>query len=77
MINETYLDETIADSFLFLLYKMRVLEGYNFNEMNMDNNNPEYKDKVKLIYKLVKTINLMSNIEQLNRKMLLMKKKDF
>ena len=71
MINETYLDETIADSFLFLLYKMRVLEGYNFNEMNMDNNNPEYKDKVKLIYKLVKTINLMSNIEQLNRVIML------
>ena len=69
MINETYLDEIIADTFLQLLYRMRVMEGYNF-EMDLQNK-PEGKEKIKLIIKLVKTINLMSNIEQLNRVIML------
>ena len=70
MINETYLDEIIADTFLFLLFKIKIFEGYDFS----DNNNiinPEVKEKIKLIYKLMKTINLMSNIEQLNRVIML------
>ena len=70
MINETYLDEIIADTFLFLLHKMRVIEGFNFNNKNR-NNDPKEKEKIKLIIKLIKTINLMSNIEQLNRVIML------
>ena len=70
MINETYLDEIIADTFLYLLRGMRVIEGYDFNNKNI-NNNPEEKEKIKLIIKLIKTINLMSNIEQLNRVIML------
>ena len=69
MINETYLDEIIADTFLRLLYFMKVREGYNFNR-NL-NNDPQEKEKIKLIIKLIKTINLMSNIEQLNRVIML------
>ena len=70
MINETYLDEIIADTFLILLYRMKVMTGYNFNDINM-NNDPEVKEKIKLMIKLIKTINLMSNIEQLNRVIML------
>ena len=70
MINETYLDEIIADTFLVLLFKMKLMNGFNFNELNMDNNQ-ETKEKTKLIILLIKTINLMSNIEQLNRVIML------
>ena len=70
MINETYLDEIIADTFLLLLYKIDITEKYDFNN-RIINNNPEAKEVIKLIYKLIKTINLMSNIEQLNRVIML------
>ena len=70
MINETYLDEMIADTFLFLLYKMKLLENYNFKDDNLLDS-PEEKEKIKLVIKLIKTINLMSNIEQLNRVIML------
>ena len=70
MINETYLDEIIADTFLLLLYKIKAFDGYNFNNISSDDN-PEIKEKIKLITKLIKTINLMSNIEQLNRVIML------
>ena len=71
MINETYLDEIIADTFLSLLKRIKVFEEYDFSNKNNNNNNPETKEKIKLIYKLIKTVNLMSNIEQLNRVIML------
>ena len=71
MINETYLDEIIADTFLLLLYKMKVSEGYDFNKNLGDASEEKEKEKIKLIIKLIKTINLMSNIEQLNRVIML------
>ena len=70
MINETYLDEIIADTFLLLLYKINIVDEHEINN-RIINNSPEEKEKIKLIYKLIKTINLMSNIEQLNRVIML------
>ena len=71
MINETYLDENIADTFLMLLTKMNIIKGYEFNNNNLINEDPKYKDKIKLLIKLIKTINLMSNVEQLNKVIML------
>ena len=71
MINETYLDEIIADTFLFLLKKMNVSKGYNFGNKNELNNGQNSKEKIKLLIKLIKTINIMSNVEQLNRVIML------
>jgi len=71
MINETYLDEIIADTFLLLLKKMNILQGYDFSNRNVINYDQESKDKIKLLIKLIKTINLMSNVEQLNKVIML------
>ena len=71
MINETYLDEYIADTFLLLLKKMNIIKGYEFSNKMAINNDPESKDKIKLLIKLIKTINLMSNVEQLNKVIML------
>ena len=71
MINETYLDEIIADTFLLLLKKMNITKGYDFSNQNAINDDPESKDKIKLLIKLIKTINLMSNVEQLNKVIML------
>ena len=71
MISETYLDEMIANTFLLLLKKMNITKGLDFNDVNAINNDDESKDKIKLLIKLIKTINLMSNVEQLNKVILL------
>ena len=71
MINETYLDEFIADTFLLLLKKMNITKGYEFNNKIAIKEDPESKDKIKLLIKLIKTINLMSNVEQLNKVIML------
>ena len=71
MISETYLDEYIADTFLLLLKKMNITKGFDFSNLNAINNDPESKDKIKLLIKLIKTINLMSNVEQLNKVIML------
>ena len=71
MINETYLDEIIADTFLLLLKKMNIVKAFDKNDENLINEDPESKDKIKLLIKLIKTINLMSNVEQLNKVIML------
>ena len=71
MINETYLDEIITDIFLLLLKKINMIKGFNFCEQIQILNDPNSKDKIKLLIKLIKTINIMSNIEQLNRVIML------
>ena len=71
MINETYLDEIITDIFLLLLKKINLTKGFNFNEQLSISNDENSKDKIKLLIKLIKTINIMSNIEQLNRVIIL------
>ena len=72
MINETYLDEFIVDTFLLLLKKMNMKKDDKSPFLlEINNDNPECRDKIKLIIKLIKTVNLMSNVEQLNRVMML------
>ena len=71
MINETYLDEHIADIFLLLLKKMNLIKGYNFCNKEAINDDKESKDKIKLLIKVIKIINLMSNVEQLNKVIML------
>ena len=71
MINETYLDENIADIFLLLLKKMNLINGYNFSNKEAIRDDKESKEKIKLLIKLIKTINLMSNVEQLNKVIML------
>ena len=69
--SKTYLDEIITDIFLLLLKKINMIKGFNFSEQILILNDENSKDKIKLLFKLIKTINIMSNIEQLNRVIIL------